>query len=271
MLTAGKGSPGVTTTAVALAAVWPRPVLLAECDLAGGDLPALLPGVSGAVLTATRGVVSLAAAARTQPHPSLDDHVQLVAGGLPVLAGPESAAQAAALAPSWPSVVDALAGLEDVDVIVDCGRYTSDDATRRLIAAADRTLVVCRATVTSVAHAREVLVALGRRGDGSRPPDAPVAVVVIGDQNDAREVAGALAAHTPASVGGLEYDPPAAEGLCGAWSRRLDRSRLVAGARVLARQVDQTLAADVRVHKPPQLANLPVSHRTAPTPAGVVR
>ena len=31
-LVSAKNSPGVTTTAVALAEVWPRPVLLAECD-----------------------------------------------------------------------------------------------------------------------------------------------------------------------------------------------------------------------------------------------
>jgi hypothetical protein len=37
-LAADKGSPGVTTAAVALAAVWPRRVRLAETDPAGGDL-----------------------------------------------------------------------------------------------------------------------------------------------------------------------------------------------------------------------------------------
>ena len=39
---AGKDSRGVTTTALALAAVWPRAraVLLAECDPSGGSLAA---------------------------------------------------------------------------------------------------------------------------------------------------------------------------------------------------------------------------------------
>ena len=50
---ADKGAPGVTTTAVALAAVWPRPVLLAECDPAGGDLVYRLPGEAAA--GSTRG------------------------------------------------------------------------------------------------------------------------------------------------------------------------------------------------------------------------
>ena len=39
-LASAKGAPGVTTTAVALGAVWPRRVLVAECDPAGGDLAA---------------------------------------------------------------------------------------------------------------------------------------------------------------------------------------------------------------------------------------
>jgi len=34
----GKGAPGTSTSALALALAWPRPVLLAECDPRGGDL-----------------------------------------------------------------------------------------------------------------------------------------------------------------------------------------------------------------------------------------
>ena len=52
---ADKGAPGVTTTAVALAAVWPRPVLLAECDPAGGDIVYRLPGEGGDRLDPRRG------------------------------------------------------------------------------------------------------------------------------------------------------------------------------------------------------------------------
>src|SRR5438105_3794706 len=35
VVAADKGAPGVTTTALALASVWPSPVLLAECDPLG--------------------------------------------------------------------------------------------------------------------------------------------------------------------------------------------------------------------------------------------
>ena len=37
-IAADKGAPGVTTACLALSLVWPRPVLLAECDPAGGDV-----------------------------------------------------------------------------------------------------------------------------------------------------------------------------------------------------------------------------------------
>ena len=33
-----KGSPGVTTTSMLLAALWPRPSLVAECDASGGSI-----------------------------------------------------------------------------------------------------------------------------------------------------------------------------------------------------------------------------------------
>ena len=52
---ADKGAPGVTTTALALAAVWPRPVLLAECDPAGGDLVYRFPAAAVSASTRAAG------------------------------------------------------------------------------------------------------------------------------------------------------------------------------------------------------------------------
>ncbi|HZD68787.1 MAG TPA: hypothetical protein VFA45_07675, partial [Actinomycetes bacterium] len=58
-LAAGKGSRGVTTAALALAATWPAPrrVLLAECDPAGGSLAVRFR------LRPTPGLVSLGSVA----------------------------------------------------------------------------------------------------------------------------------------------------------------------------------------------------------------
>ena len=120
---ADKGSPGVTTTAVALAAIWPRPVLLAECDPAGGDLVYRLPGQDGQRLDPHRGLLSLAVAARRGPQThQVWPHVQKLRGGLDVLTGVTSAEQGAGLDGLWGSVGAALAGLPEADVIADCGR-----------------------------------------------------------------------------------------------------------------------------------------------------
>ena len=61
-LTSAKGAPGVTTTALALTLLWPRPVLLAECDPAGDS--SLLAGYMGGSVEHTRGLLGLLAAQR---------------------------------------------------------------------------------------------------------------------------------------------------------------------------------------------------------------
>ncbi|PWV74021.1 hypothetical protein SAMN05421630_110196 [Prauserella marina] len=68
-IVSGKGSPGATTTIAALASTWPTPVVLADCDPAGGDL---VPGWLGQwLVTGTirrdRGLLSYATATRHAP------------------------------------------------------------------------------------------------------------------------------------------------------------------------------------------------------------
>src|SRR5260370_22703371 len=88
---AERGGAGVTTAAVALAAVWPRPVLLAECDPAGGDIVYRLPGAGGTRLDPRRGPLSPAAAPRHRPHPDhVGAHTHKPHGRPDVLAGPAS-------------------------------------------------------------------------------------------------------------------------------------------------------------------------------------
>src|SRR4029077_2102430 len=78
-----KGAPGVTTASVVLAAVWPRPVLLAECDPAGGDLLYRFPGADRGRLCPGRGLLSLAVAARRGLRPEqIWEHTQALRGGL---------------------------------------------------------------------------------------------------------------------------------------------------------------------------------------------
>src|SRR3954466_8227198 len=61
VVASGQAAPGVTTSTWALALSWPRPLLVADCDPAGGDMaPGLLAGRVGV----DRGLLSWSTAAR---------------------------------------------------------------------------------------------------------------------------------------------------------------------------------------------------------------
>lgn len=225
-----KGAPGVTTTAVAFAAVWPGEVILAECDPAGGDLPFRLRAADGGALSRACGMVSLASAARGgQAAEAIGQHLQLVDGGLPVLVGPASEAQTAAMTVTWPAVATSL-GAAPGDVIADCGRLSETTAIWPILEVASLVVLVCRDTVESVAHSRAALeVLLGRLS-------ATVTVVPIGAASAVTEVRDALRGLGEVDVvGPLAVDAGAAAALAGAWSRRLDRSPLVVSARLVVR------------------------------------
>ena len=60
------GAAGCTTTALAVTLTWPKPVILAECDPAGGDI---LAGLFAGHLPAPRGLLGVAfEAGRGQKH-----------------------------------------------------------------------------------------------------------------------------------------------------------------------------------------------------------
>src|SRR3954470_7854122 len=61
VVTSGKAAPGVTTSTWALALSWPRPVLVADCDPAGGDMA---PGLLAGRVCLDRGLLSWSTAAR---------------------------------------------------------------------------------------------------------------------------------------------------------------------------------------------------------------
>lgn len=158
---ADKGSPGVTTTAVALAAVWPRRVLLAETDPAGGDLVYRSRAAHGGVLDPNSGLLSLAATARRGlAAEQLWDHAQPLVGGLDVLVGIGSAEQAAGLAGLWPMLGQAFATLDEspngaADVIADCGRIGADSPTLELFAHSALVLLVSRTEAEHLARVRD--------------------------------------------------------------------------------------------------------------------
>ncbi len=237
---ADKGAPGVTTTAVALAAVWPRPVLLAECDPAGGDLVYRLPGEGGDRLDPRRGLLSLAVAARRDLQPSeLWAHAQKLRGGLDVLLGVTSAEQGAGLEPLWGPVGSVLAGLPQADVIADCGRLGPDGAYYDLLAHAAAVVLVTRPSLGEVVRLRDraAAVSLAARQRGGQ--DARVGVLVVADHRvfsralaEVGQVLGAVS-----MLGGIAFEPRSAELLRGEWGGRLDKSLLIRTAREVAGQL----------------------------------
>jgi hypothetical protein len=233
VLAADKGAPGVTTAATALGAVWPRPVLLAECDPAGGDLAYRLPAAHGGVLNPSRGLLTLGASARRGVHPGLlHEHTQKIVGGLDVLLGLTHGEQAAGLTWLWGPLGRALADLPQADVLADCGRLGAHPQLNDLIAEAELLVLFTRASLDHVAHLRE---RLGVAVKGPR-----IGIVVIADPrqyrasiDEVRRIV-AVTGRQVEFVAGLAHDPKGAELLRGQWGGRLDRSLLIRTARELA-------------------------------------
>jgi hypothetical protein len=255
-IAADKGSPGVTTTAVALAAVWPRRVLLAETDPAGGDLVYRSRAAHGGVLDPNSGLLSLAATARRGlAAEQLWDHAQPLTGGLDVLVGLGGAEQAAGLAGLWPSLGQAFATLAEspngaADVIADCGRIGPDSPILELFPHASLVLLVSGTEPEQLARVRDRAGALSAKLHGSQRGAAalgypPIGVLLIAEAGQSARVASQVNEMLVASqisarvVGTLAHDPAGAETLNGRRRGRLDKSLLIRSARQVAADVPQ--------------------------------
>ncbi len=242
---AAKAAPGVTTSALAMAGVWPadRQVLLVEADQGGGDLAARFG------LAAQPGLVSLAAAARRQVDTALvGEHAQTLPGGLGVLVGPPGAEQATAALGMLAAVVLAgLDGLDGVDIIADLGRLDPASPALGLAQAASLVLLVVRPRLDELQHLVHRVAAL--RGECRT-----LGVVLVGTgPYPAEEIAAALGIEV---VGALPADPRAALLLGGsaASASALRRTPLIRAARSLTEAI---------------LGRLAGSATAAPAPAGV--
>ena len=268
VLAADKGSPGVTTAATALAAVWPRPALLAETDPAGGDLVYRGTAAHGGPLDPNTGLLSLAAAARRGLTPQqLWQHSQQLAGGLDVLVGLAVAEQSAGLAGLWPSLGRAFRRLAEgdaaqeayeqhasgqqapgaatggADVIADCGRLGPDSPALELIPEASLVLLVARTEPEQLARVRDRALALSQRlGNGP-----PVGVLLVVDpKHGSRLVHQVDAMLAPAGsrvMGVLAEDRAGAEQLAGRRRGTLGKSLLVRSARQISADLHQRYGA----------------------------
>lgn len=235
-----KGSPGVTTLAVALAARWPQPWrrVLVEADPAGGDLAARYR------LPVTPGLVSLAAAARRSTDPELvGEHAQLLPGGLPVVVGPTRADQARAAlttiaaADGQAGVLGSFTGRHDLVAVVDCGRLDPDSPASAIVSAADQLLILARPRADELAHVADHLAAEHRGVPGG---PARTRLLLVGPGYPGAEVEREVGL---AVAGSLPWDTRTAAAMCGRAATLLrPRAALVRTATRLA----GALAADPR-------------------------
>ena len=232
-----KGSPGCTTTALALQMVWlevhpDRRVLLAECDASGGDIAS---GYLAGNLATGRGLLPLAVSRAADPvvaiwaqTVSLDDD-----GRRLLLPGLLDARRASSLDAAWSTLHLGLPQLAQqdppVDVLLDLGRLRTQHDSPQLRTVADYVVLVTRATLTGVAAA--CCAADDLRGEAS-----PCSCLVVGpgEPYSAAEVAGSL--DLPL-LGTLPLDRAAGDALAGRRSlslRRLSTSPLLRAARLVA-------------------------------------
>ncbi|MGB6163294.1 MAG: chromosome partitioning protein [Pseudonocardiaceae bacterium] len=255
-----KGSPGVTTFCVALAARWPATdrCVLVECDPSGGDVATRF-----AVATSP-GLVSLAAATRRSGDPELLwQHTQALPGGLPVVVAPPGADQAlaalTALAPERPGEAGVLrraANAPQAVVIADCGRVDPATPVLPIVSSADVMLLLSRAHADDLAHLAARLSVVGRWSP--RP-----GLLLVGEGHSTAEVYRELG--VPA-MGRIPEDRQGAAILCGRPGGRGRPSRSALGHAASA--VARSLLSGPAGPAGPQRSSAPASQRV-PVPRTV--
>jgi MinD-like ATPase involved in chromosome partitioning or flagellar assembly len=207
-LVGGKGSPGVTTTALAFTLSWGRSTILAECDPAGGSIQI---GYLRGELPGGRGLLQLAIAELRNDSLAEEFWGQLVDLDAPhrqrlLLPGLTDPAQAGTVDPLWTRFAAFFAGLEyqqpAYDVVVDCGRLAATHSPLPLVWAADAALVVVRPTLASTAAALPVVDALKEHLRERAASLSALGLVVVGHgpyapAEVARQLKAPLVAHLP--------------------------------------------------------------------------
>jgi hypothetical protein len=152
-LCSASGSPGVTTTAVAMALNWSRPVLLVEADPTGGS--GILAGFLRGTTEYDAGLIEIALSPLGVAE-ALREVVRPLAPNVSFVTGVRAHGQAGALRDLWEPLAVALAGLDSngQDAIVDAGRLGLVGSPQPLLDEADLTLLLTRANLPALAAAR---------------------------------------------------------------------------------------------------------------------
>lgn len=165
-VTSGKAAPGATTSTWAVALAWQSPLLVVDCDVAGGDMASGL--VVGRV-SADHGLLSWATATRRVPAidaaTMIGQHVVTLpeASHVWLMPGLQNSGQAAAMTSGgWDRLALALErapALIGRDVLVDTGRL-GPQSCWPVLRSADQILLTVRPTVRSVRAALQAAGAL---------------------------------------------------------------------------------------------------------------
>lgn len=203
-LVSAKGSPGVTTLALSVAAVTGG--VMIEADPAGGDVECWV-GPSG-----ESGLIGLAGGLRRAMDPDglLVDHAVEVVSGVRVVLAPVGGDQAESTLVSIGGRLEAALRAETGWVVVDGGRWSPRDATAFRLSGCDAVAVVVSPTRPAAAHAGTLIA-------GWRAMlNVPIAAVVIGERGyPPDEIAASIGAPVAGPV---------------AWDRRAVETLLVSGA-----------------------------------------
>ena len=241
-VTSGKAAPGATTTTWALALTWQSPLLVVDCDPAGGDMASGL--VVGRVST-NHGLLSWSTATRRTPAidaaAMIGQHVVALpeAPNVWFMPGLQNSGQAAAMTNvGWDRLALALERAPSLigrDVLIDTGRL-GPQSCWPVLRAADQILLTVRPTVRSIRAAMQAALVLREQlGDLQK-----VGALVVGSgPYTAKQVAGQLGL---ADRGELPEDRAAANALSDgapAGVRSLSQTKLLRASAAIAAQMSR--------------------------------
>jgi len=197
-LVSAKGSPGVTTAALACTLSWHHRVVLAECDPAGGSV---LAGYLGGALAGPRGIGELAVGELRDGNLEEAFWSQLVDLDAPkrerlLLPGVVDPVQAGSVIPLWQRFADFFKDLDKsqpaYDVMVDCGRLQVVGPPWPVLRAADIVLIVTAAQLPDLSIARATIRAIERDFTDHRVPAGSLRLLLVGNGHGRSEVSRAL-------------------------------------------------------------------------------
>lgn len=240
-----RGSPGATTTALALGAASAEPTVVVEADPFGGDIALRCTDPHGKPFPETPTVLTVATAARTSLAPDLViSYAHEFTGSTRLVPGHLSAEQSAGVT-DWAPLARALKASVS-RMVVDLGRMHSGSPTLPIAAAADVVVVVTRADMGAVIHLRDRLERLVPTLVAERGTPPVVVPVVVTQRRIAAPVVaqlqGLLAASSIApvlaGVGWLAWDPEGVSRLeAGHVSGRDARTPLFVSATSMCEQI----------------------------------